>query len=283
MMPNSRVCAAGAINPLSTRMDLASDVARAAPVVEGDDALRGPRQVGDKKPDARVQLSRMPFDLDHNVPGLVPALRLIAEAGVITSYLVRWSSDWSLQQISDLFLQDLVGRQPDCVAGTLGFEQLVDLGIGESRIAPEIQMLHDASIASDHRLQQRAPAIGTMHIARPQRTPLDIAELVEQEQRMIAGAGKMPVVAAALLLAVSRALARIHVEHDVLRRSPPAYFVDPLAGQISERGKVLGPTQPFRLKAAHLAGRSGRPADRPVPNHPAHRRVATQPLGIVHV
>src|SRR4029079_6907198 len=128
MMPNSRVCAAGAINPLSTKMDLASDLARPAPVVEGDDALRGPRQVSDKKPDARVQLARMPFDLGHNMARLIPALRLIAEAGVIAPYLVRRSPDRALQQMSDLVLQDLVGRQPDCVACTLGFEELVNLG-----------------------------------------------------------------------------------------------------------------------------------------------------------
>src|SRR5215213_10046154 len=37
------------------------------------------------------------FDLGHDVARLVPALRLIAEAGVVTPYLVRWSPDWSLQ------------------------------------------------------------------------------------------------------------------------------------------------------------------------------------------
>src|SRR4051794_27361783 len=42
-------------------------------------------------------------------------------------------------------------------------------------------MLYDAPVTSDHRLQHRAPAIGTVHVTRPQRTPLDIAELVEYE------------------------------------------------------------------------------------------------------
>src|SRR3954464_9763175 len=101
----------------------------------------------------------MPLDLGHDVARLVPALRLIAEAGVVTSYLVRWSPDRSLQQISDLILQDLVGRKPDRVAGTLGFKKLVDLGISKGRVATEIQMLHDASVTSNHRLQHRAPAI----------------------------------------------------------------------------------------------------------------------------
>src|SRR3954462_9747148 len=99
---------------------------------------------------------------------LVPALRLIAETGVIASYLVRGSPDGALQQMPDLVLQDRVGRKPDRVAGTLGFEQLVDLRTGKSGVTSEIQMLHDASVTNNHRLQHRTPAIGTMHVARPQ-------------------------------------------------------------------------------------------------------------------
>ena len=48
----------------------------------------------------------------------------------------------------------------------------------------------------------------------------------------------MAVVGAAFLLAVGRALARIHVEHDHLRRSTLVHLVDPLAGQVGKRGKV---------------------------------------------
>src|SRR3954471_13959975 len=102
-------------------------------------------------------------------------------------------------------------------------------------------MLHDAPVTSNYRLQHRAPAIGAMDVARPQRAPLDIAELVEHEQRMITGAGKVAIVGTAFLLPISRAFARIHVEYHGLRPSPPAHLVDPLTGQISESNKVLGP------------------------------------------
>src|SRR4051812_7249604 len=91
----------------------------------------------------------------------------VAQAGVITPHLVRRPPNRALQQMSDLVLQDLVGRKPDRVACTFGFKKLVDLGIGESGIAPEIQMLHDASITRDHRLQHRAPAVSTVDVARP--------------------------------------------------------------------------------------------------------------------
>src|SRR5919112_2999774 len=218
----------------------------------------------------------MPLDLGHDMARLVPALRLIAEAGIVTSYLVRWSPDWALQQMSDLIVQDLVGRKPDREACTLGFKKLVDLGIGESGIASKIQMLHNAPVTRDHWLQQRAPAVGTVDVARPQCASLDVAELVEHKQRMITGAGEVAVIGAAFLLAVGRAFARIHVEYDGLRPPPAAHFVDPLTRQIGQRSKVLGPAQPLCLKAAHLAGRGGRPADRSVPNYPAHCGVTAQ-------
>jgi hypothetical protein len=110
-----------------------------------------------------------------------------------------------------------------------------------------------------------------MHVARPQSAPLQIAKLVEYEQRMVAGAAEMPVIGAAFLLAVGRALARIHVEHDHLQRSPLLYLVDPLAGQIGEGGEVFRPRQPLSLEASHLACRGGGP-----------RRIVAQPLGVVH-
>src|SRR3954467_9167166 len=93
----------------------------------------------------------------------------------------------------------------------------------------------------------------------------------------------MPVIGAAFLLTVSWTFARIHVEYDGLRPPPPIPLVDPPTGQIGECDKVLGPAQPLRLEAPHLAGRSGRPADRPIANYPTHRRITTQPFGVVHV
>jgi hypothetical protein len=49
------------------------------------------------------------------------------------------------------------------------------------------------------------PAVGTVHVARAQSTAFQITELVEHEQRMIAGAGVVTVPDAHLLLDVGRA------------------------------------------------------------------------------
>jgi hypothetical protein len=45
---------------------------RAALVVEGDDALGRPRQVGHNETDARVKLARMPLDLGYDAARLAP-------------------------------------------------------------------------------------------------------------------------------------------------------------------------------------------------------------------
>ena len=93
----------------------------------------------------------------------------------------------------------------------------------------------------------------------------------------------MAVVGAAFLFAVGRALARIHVEHDDPRLTPLVHRVDPLARQIGESGEVLRPRQPLGLEAAHLAGRGSPTHWRFAADHPAHRRVAAQPISVVHI
>ena len=47
--------------------------------------------------------------------------------------------------------------------------------------------------------------------------------------------------------------------------------------------RFSGAAQPLRLEPAHLAGRSSRPGDRPAAGHPAHRRIAAQSIGVVHI
>jgi hypothetical protein len=94
----------------------------------------------------------------------------------------------------------------------------------------------------------------------------------------------MAIVGAAFLLAVVRALARIDVEHDNLCRSPLAHLVDPLAGKIGESGKVLGPA-PATSSRSDPSGwpEAPEPLIARSPTTLTHRRVAAQPLGVVHV
>src|SRR6266540_2112047 len=67
----------------------------------------------------------------------------------------------------------------------------------------------------------------------------------EAKQRVITGAGVMAVPHAILLLAMGRAHARIHVEHDAAGRSAAMHKVDPLAGQVGKSRKVLVCSKPL--------------------------------------
>src|SRR6202007_1551022 len=93
--------------------------------------------------------------------------------------------------------------------------------------------------------------------AATQRAAFQIAELVEQEQRMVTGAGIVAVPGAHLLFAMGGADARIHVEHDAAPWTLSMDKIDPLSRKIGKGGKVLFGGEPSSLEAAHLARRGG--------------------------
>ena len=153
-----------------------------------------------------------------------------------------------------------------------GFEELVDLGIGEGGVGPEIDARDLAPIARHDRLEHALPAVGAVHVAGTQRAAFQIAELVEHEQRMIAGAGVMAVPDAHLLLAMGRADARIHVEHDASRRTAAMHAVDPLAGQ--DRRAPRGSSAPRASASRSAPSGSAMPHG---PEPPCRRRSSASP------
>src|SRR5215470_5092930 len=150
----------------------------------------------------------MPLNLGNHPARLAPACGLIAEARMTPAHTVRGSSDRTLEQIADAVLEDPVGRQADRIFDLLGFQELVDLRHGERCVSAEIDTRELALVASNDRLEHAVPAVGAVHVAGTQGAAFEITELVEHEQRMIAGAGVMPVPGAHLLLAMGRAHAR---------------------------------------------------------------------------
>ena len=99
---------------------------RAAPVVEGDDALGRARQVGHDKSNRWIKLARMPFDFRHHPARRLPALRLIAEVGVVRPDFDGRTTNRALERMSDAFLKNLIGGEPDCVFVALRLQELVE-------------------------------------------------------------------------------------------------------------------------------------------------------------
>ena len=78
-------------------------------IVEGDNPLGRARQVGDDESDAGIEFTRVPLDLGNDAARGLPALRPIAEVGVVPSNLNGRPTDGALEQMSDPLLQDVVG------------------------------------------------------------------------------------------------------------------------------------------------------------------------------
>jgi hypothetical protein len=102
------------------------------------------------------------------------------EAGIEAAHLMRRPSNRAPEQISDLVLQDPVGRQPDRIAH-LGSKELVDLGLAKAASPRKQRRFAMPRVADDYGLQDRAPAVGTMDVTRPQSAPFQITKLVEHE------------------------------------------------------------------------------------------------------
>ena len=148
-----------------------------------------------------------------------------------------------------------------------------------SEVAPQLPI----PIPGDNRLQHVAPAVGAMHVAGPQGAPLQVAELIENEKRVIAGAAEVTVVGCAFLIAMGRADAAVDIEHDRLGRTPLVQAVDPSPGEIRQCGEVPVGGQKFGLEAPHLTGRGSGPGHGATANYPTHCRISTQTVGVVHV
>ena len=168
--------------------------------------------------------------------------------------MVRRTTDRAGEQMADPFMQDLVGGQPDRVFDPVDFEILLDIGIGEADVGAEIDARDFSAIARHEELQNVVPSVGAVNVTGTQRASFKIAELIEHEQRMIAGALVVAVPDAILLLALGRADAGIRVEQDTARRTAGVNAIDPHSRKIGEGGQVLFRRQPLRLEASHLAG-----------------------------
>jgi len=65
--------------------------------MKGYHALGQPREVNDDEADPGLKRAWTPLDFRHHSARLLPALRPIAEAGIVAAHLMRQSTDRALE------------------------------------------------------------------------------------------------------------------------------------------------------------------------------------------
>ena len=82
----------------------------AALIVEDDDPLGWPGEVGHNEADPGIKFTRMPFDLGDNPARLGLTGGPVTEVRVVASHLLWGPADRALQKMSDVALQGCVRR-----------------------------------------------------------------------------------------------------------------------------------------------------------------------------
>src|SRR5947208_5023819 len=108
----------------------------------------------------------MPFGLRDDAARTAPTLRLVAEARVEASDVVRWAPDGAREERRDLRLKHLIGGQANRVLEALGLQVLVHIREREGCITAQQASDGLATIPRDHRVEHVAPAMRAVDVAR---------------------------------------------------------------------------------------------------------------------
>ena len=86
-------------------------------------------------------------------------------------------------------MQHLVAGEPDGVEDAPFLQVLVNLGLGEGGIGPEVPTHSRPLVAGQDWLQYIQPVVGAVDIPRTQHGPFAVPELVEHEEWVVAARG----------------------------------------------------------------------------------------------
>lgn len=150
-------------------------------IVEAHDGPVRPGQRAHDEADPGEQLTKVMLDLRDHAAGSVPGGGLVLEAAVADQRRVARSAAWPRQQILDLTLQHIIGRQPDRVVHPAAFQSLVDLGPGERGARPDYHPLSASAVPINDGQQDLVPSLGAMDIARSEFRDEAVALGVEDE------------------------------------------------------------------------------------------------------
>src|SRR5450830_1022139 len=83
--------------------------------------------------------------------------------------------------------EHLIGGKPDGIEDALVLQVLVDVGYREGRVPPQVELLFHVLVPVYHGGEELPPAVCRVDVAGPQDRPLAVPEIVETEERVVAG------------------------------------------------------------------------------------------------
>ena len=125
---------------------------------------------------------------------------------------------------------------------------VVDLRLGEGGVGAKHHFLAQLLLPFDLWQEKFFPILGAVHVAGSQLGRQTVTLATEQQQRVIAGRFKVPVVGAILLFAVDRDLGAVHVQHHPARRIHSFRPGDQIPVDRCQTSKVLVLRQQFCLE-----------------------------------
>lgn len=115
-----------------------------------------------------------------------------------------------------VFVELCVGLYPYGVEHLVILQVLVDIDGSKGGVGTKVELLLRLPVPIDYGLKEVPPAIGGVHIPRPQGRPFTISILIEAEQGMIAAGAEVTVVGGALPAPAHRGLGGFHIQDDLL-------------------------------------------------------------------
>ena len=196
----------------------------------------------------------MPFHFGHEAAGSVPALGLIGETLAENLWSLGRPTSWTREYT----LNGATARCKFWLAvdkshtGRFLFEKCIDVRVGKRGIPSEEPADIHIAVTDHDRLHRTMPIISAVYLARAQLRPLQVAEVVEAEQEVIAGAAKASVVRRAFLSAIALTDRTIQIQDQFANRIAIPDAVNPLAQQVQQGIDAVRLGQDFGLEPSQF-------------------------------
>jgi hypothetical protein len=139
------------------------------------------------------------LNLGDHASRSVPGGGLVLKAPIPDQRRVAGPTTWSGEQILDASLQDVVGREADCVPHPSAFQGFVKGGQGKGRVRADDNGLPSCVVPINDGKEDLVPSVRTVDVAWAEFGREAVALRVEDEERVIANGLEVAIVGGLLL------------------------------------------------------------------------------------